>query len=145
MHTSKSSFSPEQDRFSAQERKTTYHNWSSNPVEMWSKEQVSLVVYSALKCSLALFQPQVANWLLALSMEMYIPRFLDSSVDGEVLLTLDSPLLKQLGVINKNDRDKIKDKLKDLKKQNEKEKKELEKERKKKEKEARTGVRNGRR
>ena len=78
-------------------------------------------------------------------MEMYIPRFLDSSVDGEVLLTLDSPLLKQLGVINKNDRDKIKDKLKDLKKQNEKEKKELEKERKKKEKEARTGARNGRR
>ena len=88
---------------------------------------------------------QVANWLLALSMEMYIPRFLDSSVDGEVLLTLDSPLLKQLGVINKNDRDKIKDKLKDLKKQNEKEKKELEKERKKKEKEARIGSRNGRR
>ena len=73
---------------------------------------------------------QVANWLLALSMEMYIPRFLDSAVDGEVLLTLDSALLKQLGVINKSDRDKIKDKLKELKKQNEKEKKELEKERK---------------
>ena len=82
---------------------------------------------------------QVANWLLALSMEMYIPRFLDSAVDGEVLLTLDSTLLKQLGVINKSDRDKIKDKLKELKKQNEKEKKELEKERKKKEKEARVG------
>ena len=87
----------------------------------------------------------MANWLLALSMEMYIPRFLDSSVDGEVLLTLDSTLLKQLGVINKNDRDKIKDKLKELKKQNDKEKKELEKERRKKEKEARTGSRSGRR
>ena len=85
------------------------------------------------------FVLQVANWLLALSMEMYIPRFLDSAVDGEVLLTLDSALLKQLGVINKSDRDKIKDKLKELKKQNEKEKKELEKERKKKEKEARVG------
>ena len=87
----------------------------------------------------------MANWLLALSMEMYIPRFLDSTVDGEVLLTLDSSLLKQLGVINKNDRDKIKDKLKELKKQNEKEKKELEKGRKKKEKEAKTGSRIGRR
>ena len=88
---------------------------------------------------------QVANWLLALSMEMYIPRFLDSSVDGEILLTLDSTLLKQLGVINKSDRDKIKDKLKELKKQNEKEKKELEKERKKKEKEAKYSSKNGRR
>ena len=88
---------------------------------------------------------QVANWLLALSMEMYIPRFLDSSVDGEILLTLDSTLLKQLGVINKSDRDKIKDKLKELKKQNEKEKKELEKERKKKEKEAKSSSKNGRR
>ena len=39
---------------------------------------------------------QVANWLLALSMEMYIPRFLDSAVDGEVLLTLDSALLKHI-------------------------------------------------
>ena len=56
-------------------------------------------------------------------MEMYIPRFLDSSVDGEQLLTLDSTLLKQLGVINKSDRDKIKDKLKELKKQNDREKK----------------------
>merc|ERR1712062_66650 len=119
------SVSPEQDRFSGLERKA-YHNWSNNHVEMWSKEQV-------------------ANWLLALSMEMYIPRFLDSTVDGEVLLTLDSSLLKQLGVINKNDRDKMKDKLKELKKQNEKEKKELEKGRKKKEKEAKTGSRIGRR
>ncbi len=73
-------------------------------------------------------------------MEMYIPRFLDSNVDGEVLLTLDSTLLKQLGVINKSDRDKIKDKLKELKKQNDKEKKELEKERKKREKELKSGV-----
>lgn len=78
-------------------------------------------------------------------MEMYIPRFLDSSVDGEQLLTLDSTLLKQLGVINKSDRDKIKDKLKELKKQNDKEKKELEKERKKKEKEAKSFPKAGRR
>ena len=35
------SVSPEQDRFSGLERKA-YHNWSNNPVEMWSKEQVSV-------------------------------------------------------------------------------------------------------
>ena len=82
---------------------------------------------------------QVGNWLLALSMEMYIPRFIDSSVHGEVLLNLDSTQLKQLGVVNKNDRDKIKEKIKELKKQNDKEKKEIEKERKKKEKVAKAG------
>jgi len=87
---------------------------------MWSKEQVG-------------------NWLLALSMEMYIPRFIDSSVHGEALLNLDSTQLKQLGVVNKNDRDKIKEKIKELKKQNDKEKKEIEKERKKKEKVAKAG------
>ena len=81
---------------------------------------------------------QVGNWLLALSMEMYIPRFLDSAVHGETLLNLDSTQLKQLGVVNKNDRDKIKEKIKELKKQNEKEKREIEKERKKKEKVAKS-------
>lgn len=113
------SFSPDQDRFSnLGDRKS--HNWTNNPVEMWSKEQVG-------------------NWLLALSMEMYIPRFIDSAVQGEVLLNLDSTQLKQLGVVNKNDRDKIKEKIKELKKQNDKEKKEMEKERKKKEKVAKAG------
>ena len=72
-------------------------------------------------------------------MEMYIPRFIDSAVQGEVLLNLDSTQLKQLGVVNKNDRDKIKEKIKELKKQNDKEKKEMEKERKKKEKVAKAG------
>ena len=81
----------------------------------------------------------MGNWLLALSMEMYIPRFIDSSVHGEALLNLDSTQLKQLGVVNKNDRDKIKEKIKELKKQNDKEKKEIEKERKKKEKVAKAG------
>jgi len=114
------SFSPDQERFSnSGDRKS--HNWTNNPVEMWSKEQVG-------------------NWLLALSMEMYIPRFIDSSVHGEVLLNLDSTQLKQLGVVNKNDRDKIKEKIKELKKQNDKEKKEIEKERKKKEKVAKAGT-----
>merc|ERR1711874_630663 len=81
---------------------------TNNPVEMWAKEQVG-------------------NWLLALNMEMYIPRFLDSEVTGEILLNLDSTQLKQLGVVSKNDREKIKEKIK-----------EVEKERKKKEKAAKT-------
>lgn len=78
-------------------------------------------------------------------MEMYIPRFLDSSVSGETLLNLDSAQLKQLGVVSKNDREKIKEKIKDLRKQNEKEKKEMEKERKKKEKASKTGSKTGKR
>jgi len=89
---------------------------------------------------------QVGNWLLALNMEMYIPRFLDSNVTGEILLNLDSTTLKQLGVVSKNDREKIKEKIKELRKQNEKEKKEVEKERKKKEKAAKTaGSKTGKR
>ena len=88
---------------------------------------------------------QVGNWLLALNMEMYIPRFLDSQVSGETLLGLDSTQLKQLGVVSKNDREKIKEKIKELRKQNEKEKRELEKERKKKEKAAKTVTKSGKR
>merc|ERR1719397_1164669 len=107
------SLSPERPQAS------TAHHWTNNPVEMWAKEQVG-------------------NWLLALNMEMYIPRFLDSNVTGEILLNLDSTQLKQLGVVSKNDREKIKEKIKELRKQNEKEKKEVEKERKKKEKAAKT-------
>jgi len=82
------------------------------PVELWTKEQV-------------------ANWLLALGMEMYITRFLDCSITGECLLGLDSTHLKQLGVMAKNDREKLKDGIKDLKKQNDESKKNLEKEKKK--------------
>ena len=37
---SKSSFSPEQERHSAQERRA-HNNWTNNPVELWSKEQVN--------------------------------------------------------------------------------------------------------
>lgn len=120
-HTSSSNFSAAAHRSLSPERPqaSTAHHWTNNPVEMWAKEQVG-------------------NWLLALNMEMYIPRFLDSNVTGEILLNLDSTQLKQLGVVSKNDREKIKEKIKELRKQNEKEKKEVEKERKKKEKAAKT-------
>jgi len=121
-HTS-SSFAAAAHRSLSPERPSasTAHHWTNNPVEMWAKEQVG-------------------NWLLALNMEMYIPRFLDSNVTGEILLNLDSTQLKQLGVVSKNDREKIKEKIKELRKQNEKEKKEVEKERKKKEKAAKTAA-----
>lgn len=123
-----SSFSAAAHRSLSPERPvaSTAHQWTSNPVELWAKEQVG-------------------NWLLALGLEMYIPRFLDSAVNGEVLLNLDSTTLKQLGVVSKNDREKIKERIKELRKQNEKEKKELEKERKKKEKAAKTGSKVGKR
>ena len=39
------SFSPEHDRGS--DRKT--HNWSNNPVEMWSKEQVNCKIFDNIK------------------------------------------------------------------------------------------------
>ena len=78
--------------------------------------------------------------------DIFLSRFLDSEVTGEILLNLDSTQLKQLGVVSKNDREKIKEKIKELRKQNEKEKKEVEKERKKKEKAAKTaGSKTGKR
>ena len=61
---------------------------------------------------------------------MYIPIFLDRSISGDSLLQVDSSFLKQIGVMSKADRDKIKDKLKELRKLNDKEKKKAEKERK---------------
>ena len=122
-----SSFTVSAQRSLSPERpSSTAHHWTNNPVEQWAKEQVG-------------------NWLLALNMEMYIPRFLDSQVSGETLLGLDSTQLKQLGVVSKNDREKIKEKIKELRKQNEKEKRELEKERKKKEKAAKTVTKSGKR
>lgn len=77
-------------------------------IEQWNKEEV-------------------CNWLLSLGMEMYIPIFMEQKIGGELLLQIDGHNLKQLGVISKQDRDKIKDKLKELKKSNDKEKKRLEK------------------
>ena len=40
LRQSHSSFSPEQERHSAQERRA-HNNWTNNPVELWSKEQVN--------------------------------------------------------------------------------------------------------
>merc|ERR1712029_933438 len=91
------------------------HQWSSNPVEEWAKEQV-------------------CQWLLALGMESYITLFMDKTITGAALLNLDSSGLKDLGIKNKDDREKIKKKIKELKAHNDREKKDMEKEKNKREK-----------
>merc|ERR1712226_842467 len=91
------------------------HQWSTNPVEEWAKEQV-------------------CQWLLALGMESYITLFMDKTITGAALLNLDSSGLKDLGIKNKDDREKIKKKIKELKAHNDKEKKDMEKEKSKREK-----------
>merc|ERR1712008_247278 len=80
------------------------HQWSSNPVEEWAKEQV-------------------CQWLLALGMESYITLFMDKTITGAALLNLDSSGLKDLGIKNKDDREKIKKKIKELKAHNDRKKK----------------------
>merc|ERR1719295_1346412 len=84
------------------------HQFSSNPVDEWAKEQV-------------------CQWLLALGMESYITLFMDKTISGTALLNLDSSGLKELGIKNKEDREKIKKKIKELKSHNEREKRDMEK------------------
>ena len=71
---------------------------------------------------------QVCQWLLALGMESYITLFMNNTITGNALLNLDSNGLKDLGIKNKEDREKIKKKIKELKAHNDKERKEQEKE-----------------
>ena len=67
------------------------------PVERWSVQRV-------------------AAWLQMIGMQRYSRAFLESGVSGEILLEADSSVLKQLGVLSKSDRDRIKDKLRELRK-----------------------------
>ena len=69
--------------------------------------------------------------MLAVGMESYITLFMNNTVSGETLLNVDSSGLKELGIKNKDDREKIKKKIKELKAHNEKEKKMLKKQVKK--------------
>ena len=75
----------------------------------------------------AFFSLQVCQWLLALGMESYITLFMDKTISGTALLNLDSSGLKELGIKNKEDREKIKKKIKELKSHNEREKRDMEK------------------
>jgi len=60
-------------------------------------------------------------------MESYITLFMDKTISGTALLNLDSSGLKELGIKNKEDREKIKKKIKELKSHNEGEKRDMEK------------------
>ena len=60
-------------------------------------------------------------------MESYITLFMDKTITGGALLNLDSSGLKDLGIKNKEDREKIKKKIKELKSHNEREKRDMEK------------------
>ena len=60
-------------------------------------------------------------------MECYITIFMDHTITGDALLSMDGNCLKELGVKNKEDREKIKKKIKELKSHNDKEKKALKK------------------
>ena len=60
-------------------------------------------------------------------MECYITIFMDHTITGDALLSMDNNCLKELGVKNKEDREKIKKKIKELRNLNDKEKKALKK------------------
>ncbi|XP_034249433.1 uncharacterized protein LOC117650265 isoform X3 [Thrips palmi] len=86
------------------------HVWQNVPVTEWSKEQV-------------------CQWLLALSLESCIPRFLEQGIGGAALLQLESKDFKALGV-GGEDKTRLKKKLKDLRLAAERERKTSEKEKK---------------
>ena len=67
-------------------------------------------------------------------MEHYITLFMTPTITGEALLSLDGTGLKDLGIRNKEDREKIKKKIKELKAHNDREKRDMEKERKNRDK-----------
>ena len=58
-------------------------------------------------------------------MESYITLFMDKTITGTALLNLDSAGLKDLGIKNKDDREKIKKKIKELKAHSDKDKKDM--------------------
>lgn len=81
---------------------------------------------------------QVCQWLSAVGLERYAPRFVDAGITGGGLLRLESRDLKALGVAGE-EKARLKRKLKELRAQAErerKERKELERMRRKAEKAA---------
>ncbi|KAJ1529944.1 hypothetical protein ONE63_006672 [Megalurothrips usitatus] len=90
------------------------HVWLNVPVTEWSKEQV-------------------CQWLLALSLESCIPRFLEQGIGGAALIQLESKDFKALGVAG-DDKTRLKRKIKDLRLAAERERKSTEKEKKEREK-----------
>lgn len=111
--------SQQKTRFSScedgMEKDRKAYHWQSGPVHQWSAMQVG-------------------QWLLALGLEQYIPKFIESDVTGQILLQVDSARLKVLGVVNSNDRSLIKKKIKEMRSILEKERKAHVKEQKAREK-----------
>ena len=58
-------------------------------------------------------------------MESYITLFMDKTITGSALLNLDSNGLKDLGIKNKDDREKIRKKIKELKAHSDKDKNDM--------------------
>ncbi|XP_059088554.1 uncharacterized protein LOC131884711 [Tigriopus californicus] len=75
---------------------------------------------------------QLCQWLLAMEMRHYLTYFMDSELSDEDILCLDNNGLRDLGVTNKSEREKVRKKIKELKALYDKDKKEMEKERKRK-------------
>ena len=92
--------SPTQERHSPRVERRQHQ--PHTPVDLWSAAHV-------------------AGWLQHIGMQQYSQAFLSSGVSGQVLLSVDSALLKQLGVVAKTDRDRIREKVKEVRKQIERE------------------------
>jgi hypothetical protein len=67
--------------------------------------------------------------LLSQNLAKYITIFMENSISGDKLLSMDSTHLKRVGVEVKQDRERIRERAKELKKISDKEKKRVEKER----------------
>lgn len=67
-----------------------------------------------------------------MEMRHYLTYFMDSELSDEDILSLDNNGLRDLGVTNKSEREKVRKKIKELKALYDKDKKEMEKERKRK-------------
>ena len=92
--------SPTQERHSP--RLERRQQQPHTPVELWSANHV-------------------AGWLQHIGMQKYSQAFMASGISGQVLVSVDSALLKQLGVVSKSERDRIREKVKEVRKQIERE------------------------
>lgn len=85
---------------------------------------MNLNLFSSLK---------VCHWLLGISLDHHVPKFIEHNVEGGALLQLDSRDLKILNVLG-DDKKLLKKNIKELKRLNEKERRLAEKDAKEREK-----------
>lgn len=77
---------------------------------------------------------QVSQWLIGIKLGVYANEFMRQGIDGNRLITLDSSMIKSLGITASKDRDILKKKIKEIKTALEKHRKQQEKEQKAREK-----------